>query len=67
MSNYERIKAMSFEEMARFLSFFNREEDMCSRCNAHDGGDYCHTHTCIECAKKYLEEDSTDNSTVGGE
>ncbi len=57
MTNYERIKAMSLEEMAVFLGFFNTEEDICSMCNSKMGVDYCRTHTCVECAKKFLEKD----------
>ncbi len=57
MTNYEKIKSMSVEEMAYFLGFFNPEEDICSMCDAKNGGEYCRTHTCVECAKKYLEKD----------
>ena len=48
---------MSIDEMSEFIGFFNFEEDICSECNAKTGADYCRTHTCIECAKKYLEKD----------
>lgn len=57
MTNYERIKTMSIDEMSEFIGFLNFEEDICSECNAKTGADYCRTHTCIECAKKYLEKD----------
>lgn len=68
MTNYERIKSMSIEEMSEFLGFFNAEEDICSMCSARNGSDYCRTHSCVDCAKKYLEkdgakgEDHTDNT-----
>lgn len=57
MTNFDRVKAMSIDEMSEFLGFFNFEEDICSECDAKAGTEYCRTHTCVECAKKFLEED----------
>lgn len=61
MTNYERIKAMSIEEMSEFIGYINLEEDICSARFAKDGADYCRTHSCVDCAKKYLEKDGEKN------
>lgn len=58
MTNYEKIKAMSVEEMAEFLGFFNTEEDICSLSNPKMGADYCAHHNCSDCALKYLQGES---------
>ncbi len=53
---------MSIEDMADFLEFFNTEEDVCSLNSEDMGVDYCRTHSCKDCALKYLESQDCDIS-----
>lgn len=57
MTNFEKIKSMSIEEMADFIGFFNTEEDICSLNNDKMSADYCCCHNCRNCAMKYLESE----------
>ena len=61
MTNYEKIKAMSVEEMADFLGLFNTEEDICRLNNDEMAVDYCRFHNCRDCAMKYLKSEVEEN------
>ena len=57
MTNYERIKNMSIEEMAQFI---NRTEAVpCCSCNytGHSCGNGSEPEICISEIKKYLESE----------
>ena len=58
MTNYEKIKMMSLEEMADFLGFFNVEEEICFFNNKDMGVEYCKIHSCSNCALRYLESEA---------
>ena len=54
MTNFEKIKAMSADEMADFIGRIVAEMDMCNRCPAYDlQEDVC--MTCKEGIKAWLE------------
>ena len=52
MTNYERIKNMSVEEMANFLDYLGK----CPT-NANIYSDDCFNTTCIDCQSKWLESE----------
>lgn len=68
MTNYERIKNMSVEEMAEFI---NHETDgICGCCHPdirfryeveHNGRNCYQDNVCIKGIKKWLEEESKKN------
>ncbi len=58
MTNFEKIKNMSFDEMADFLGFFNVEEQICRLVNPSMGDSFCRLHECSNCAKVYLESEA---------
>lgn len=66
MTNFERIKAMSVEEMAEFMCSAN--DTICfDNCNRDTGnkysckfGDSCTPENCIKCMKEYLESEVTE-------
>lgn len=54
MNNYEKIKAMTLDEMANFLS---REDEYCEVCGFY--GDTCvGDKDCKEVVKQWLESES---------
>ena len=57
MTNYERIKNMSIEEMAQFIN--HTEAVPCLSCNytGHSCGDGNNPEICIAEIKKYLESE----------
>ena len=60
MTNYEYIKNMGIDEMAEFFGYYNMEEDMCWLSNKNMGADFCRTHSCMDCAKKWLESEAKE-------
>lgn len=57
MTNYERIKNMSVEEMANFF------ENLCEcppGCDIYSG--YCLSNRCIDCQSKWLESEVDNNA-----
>ena len=56
MTNYEKIKAMSVEEMANFFYSFFWEENICSSMSDCVCNENCH-----DCAIKYLQQESEDD------
>ena len=57
MTNYERIKNMSVEEMAQFINY--TEAAPCFSCNytGHSCGNGSKPEICISEIKKYLESE----------
>ena len=55
MTNFERIKNMDIEEMADFIGSLDCEEDLCGFVADNTSMDFCRTHECKDCARKYLE------------
>ena len=60
MTIFERIKAMSIEEMAEFIGYFNIEEDLCSL-HLEEFPEYCSHHNCADCALRYLKGEVLDD------
>lgn len=58
MTQYEKIKAMSIEEMAELLDF--GECNCCVYYNKH-GVSSCGAHECIEGVMKWLESEVEEN------
>lgn len=61
MTNYERIKSMSVEELADFLEYISRTAD-CSCCPAYN---FCELNIdCDELIKQWLLQEVTDNDNT---
>lgn len=58
MTNYEYIKNMTIDEMAEFFGYYNMEEDVCRLSNKKMNINFCGTHGCMDCAKKWLESEA---------
>ena len=56
MTNYERIKNMSVEEMANLLDYLGK----CPT-NANIYSDDCFNTTCIDCQSKWIESEVDNN------
>ena len=54
MTNYEKIKAMSVEEMAKFMG---RVDEVCRKVSVKEC--YCFHH-CWECVLKYLLQEAEE-------
>lgn len=56
MTNYERIRNMTVDEMALFLCGFTKKNVACI--DRHFLNNSCYRKTqCLNCAKKYLENE----------
>lgn len=61
MTNFEKIKTMSVEEMARALAKYNAREVVCRRSNERSSLDFCKEHDCAECCLAYLKREEKKN------
>lgn len=61
MTNYEKIKSMSVEEMARFIGN-TPSINSCEFC--FYGGDDCFNIRCSYGVKKWLEQEADDNDKL---
>lgn len=59
MTNYEKIKAMSVEEMAKW--FADMAEGECVFCPALSSCKFDENEECEGCMKKYLESEAEEN------
>ena len=57
MTNFEKIKNMDVEEMAELIGSFDHEEDLCGFVADKIDMEFCITHECEDCARKYLESE----------
>ena len=59
MTNYERIKSMSVEEMAEFIEKMTEHLEICTRCPAYK---MCDTHIkCGENIKQWLLQEVSED------
>ena len=57
MTNYERIKNMSIEEMAQFINYIEGVTCWCCNYTGHSCGNGNEPEICVSEIKKYLESE----------
>ena len=62
MTNYEKIKSMSFKKMVKFLYYFEMHCEMCPYVDEHGNcTDFSDSFDCIDALKEWLQSESEED------